>query len=274
MSRYCLVLAEQPHRLVFAEAVEALVWGLRELAHEVEASTLPHPHARNIIFAPHLLLASEENPRIEPGTIVYNGEPWCSPLFVRSLRLLGHPNVIAWDYWRRTTEFLLGLGIPARTLPYAWAPSLERRRGEHETARDVDVLFMGSFSPRRGRVLEEIRRLAPDLCLHTLSGTYGAERDAWLLRSKVCLNVHYWDDGGNEDLRIVYACANRVAVVSEGPAEEAHREPWALWAPYAEVAQTAVEAVRSGEWKRQAARGYAAVQFHDAATLLRSVLED
>jgi hypothetical protein len=294
MSRFCIVLAEQPHHQVFAEVVESLSWGLRELAHEVEVATMPRAGVRNIVLAPHLLLACGESIHLEPGTIVYNGEPHCSPQFVRSLRLLGLRHVEVWDYSRRTTEFLLGLGIPARTVPYAWCPTLRRRAvfdaryfgavGDGITddtqaiaaaaaaaARDVDVLFLGSNSPRRNRVLAELAAV-PNLHARLLFGMYGAERDHWLARSKVCLNVHYWDEGGSEDLRVLLACAHSVAVVSEGPPDEPYKSEWARWTRYEDLVDECVHQVRSGDWRRQAARGFAAVHMHDAVTVLREAL--
>lgn len=281
MSRFCIVLAEQPHRLVFAEVVETLSWGLRKLGHDVEASTYPRTGVRNIVLAPHLLLATDEHVALEPGTIVYNGEPHISPLFVRSLRLLGLRHVTAWDYSRRNIEFLNGLAVPARHVPYAWAPSLCRCWPQVEldhwdafATRDVDVLFVGSSSPRRVRVLEELAASHPELKVKSLFGVYGEERDRWLLRSRVCLNVHYWEERPpNEDLRMVLACANAVAVVSEGIPDEPHKEDWAVWAPYDELAETVAELVHSRRWRQQAARGFAAVQRPDAATVVKEALE-
>jgi hypothetical protein len=281
MSRFAIVLAEQPHRLVFAEVVESLAWGLRELGHEVEAATRPIPGVRNIILAPHLLLASDEHVELSPGTIVYNGEPFVSPLFVRSLRLLGKPNVVAWDYSALNVEYLTGLSIPALHVPYAWAPPLCRwpKSGQAEplplySTRNVDVLFVGSSSPRRVRVLEQLQADHPELTVKTLFGVYGEERDGWLCRSRVCLNMHYWDERPpNEDLRLLLACSNAVAVISEGTPDEPAKAEWAVWAPYSELVERTAALVASGEWKQQAALGYAAVQECDAVSVVKKALE-
>jgi hypothetical protein len=280
--RFCIVLAEQPHRMVFAEVIETLSWGLRELTHEVEVATYPRTGVRNIILAPHLLLASDENVVLEPGTIVYNGEPHVSPLFVRSLRLLSHRNAIAWDYSRRNIEFLNGLDVPAHHVPYAWAPSLCRwpqlmpgdgPRVPLYSMRDIDVLFVGSSSPRRVRILEDLVARHPELKVKTLFGVYGEERDQWLIRSRVALNLHYWEERPpNEDLRLLLACSNAVAVVSEDTPDEPDKEDWAVWCPYQELVETVAELVHSGRWKQQAAHGYAAVQRLDAATVVKDAL--
>jgi len=271
MSRFCVVLAEQPHRQCFAEVVTMLLWGLRELAHEVEVSTVQRPGARNIILAPHLLLASEEHPHIDAGTIVYNFEPYCSPLFVRSLRLLGHPHAQAWDFHPVTTKYLAELGIAAKTVPFAWCPP-HAREHRANVARDIDVLFMGSLSPRRVDVLNKLLRVPELVTTRALFGVYGAERDQALARSKVCLNLHYWDEWGCEDLRLHFAAAHGVANVSEGAPDEPRKRAWASWVPYDELGAECIRLVQSGAWVAQATEGRAACQQIDAATVLAEAL--
>jgi hypothetical protein len=275
MSRFCIVLAEQPHRQVFAEVLESLTWGLRELGHDVEHAISPDRYRRNIILAPHLLLASDENVSVAPGTIVYNGEPHVSPLFVRSLRLLGHRNVVAWDYSSRNVAFLHELGVRARHVPYAWAPPLCRRdvRVMLE-ARDIDIVFVGSQSPRRTHVLELLAKTHPELTVKTLYGVYGVARDFWLNQSRVALNVHYFEDEPpNEDLRLLVACASAVAVVSEGTPDDPYKADWAVWTPYRELVERVAELVHSGRWKEQAALGFASVMLRNAADVMKQALE-
>jgi hypothetical protein len=269
MTRFCIVLAEGPHRLVFADVVESLCWGLRQLGHDPEAATYPRPGVRNIILAPHLLLAIDEEVRIEPGTIVYNGEPLWSPLFVRSLRLLGNPKAEVWDYSRTTTKALADIGIAARTVPYAWSPATSLV--PLAEPRTVDVLFVGSRSPRRDRILSKLAAV-PELSTHTLFGVYGDVCRQWLARSKVALNVHYWPEGGCEDLRLLAANSMLCASVSEGEPDEPYKRPWAKWAPYDQIAEECVYQAKSGAWQEQALRGESAVRSHDAATVLREAL--
>lgn len=275
MSRFSIVLGDKVsrHRAVFLELVESLSWGLQSLGHEVQSALLPGVHhgARDIILAPHLLLG--ERLDLAPGTIVYNAEPFCSPNFVQSLKLLARPEVQVWDYWRRTTEFLLALGIPAKTVPFAWCPSFSRRRSPAPSStRDIDVVFVGSISPRRAKVLEDLAAHGPSIRTAVLFGVYGAERDAMLCRAKVCLNMHYWEEGGCEDLRILLAASNAVAVVSEGEPDEPYKAQWAKWTSYPALAAECVYQVQSGSWLHQGALGCASVQMRDAASVLRQVL--
>jgi hypothetical protein len=79
--------------------------------------------------------------------------------------------------------------------------------------QDVDVLFYGLLNERRHKILEALR--AAGLVVQHLRGVYGAERDEWIARSKVVLNVHFYDDKIHEVIRTSWLLANRKAVVSE-----------------------------------------------------------
>lgn len=270
--RFAIVLAEQPFRLVFAELVASLSWGLRELGHDVHVATFPVEGVRNIVLAPHLLLASREGEAWRPpvGTIVYNFEPACSNLFTRSLLLLTAPGVEAWDYALSTTAHMRELGSAAKHVPFAFAPCL--RRAELESyERDIDLVFVGSRSTRRERLLKQ---LADDgMRPIALFGIFGPERDWMLARARVVLNVHYWDRAPNEDLRILCAAANGLAVSSEGPPDETRKASWAQWSDYEALSERTRELVTSGQWRSQASRGQEAVlDSPNVATVLREAL--
>lgn len=283
-TRYGIVLAAAPDSQVFREHVEAVCWGLAELGADVEVLVRPRPDVRNIVIGPQLLLQADPGVRrLPPGSIVWNAEPDVSPFFVRSLPFLGQPDVTVWDYSRRTTEVLRSLGIPARTVPFAWAPTMRTvHRGPPspdeplELEPDVDVLFVGSLNARRFAFLQALYRVATRVQVVT-AGTYGDARDRWLARARLAVNLHFWDESPNEDPRILHACANGVAVVSEGIPDEPHKEPWARWSGSSSVEDLArlVERELATEgWREQGPRGERAVREIDAATVLREALSE
>ena len=80
-----------------------------------------------------------------------------------------------------------------------------------------------------------------------------AERDAFLARSKIMLNVHYYESRLFEIVRVSYLLANRKCVVSETGADRAIEqqfEPGIAFAPYEKLAETCI-----GLLKDAAARG-------------------
>ena len=53
------------------------------------------------------------------------------------------------------------------------------------------------------------------LTVKSLFGVYGKERDAWIERSKLVINHHYYQSQIFEVVRVFYLLTNSVAVVGE-----------------------------------------------------------
>lgn len=75
------------------------------------------------------------------------------------------------------------------------------------------MLFYGSLTERRAAVLDEL--VTRGLSVKRLFGVYGAERDAWISRSRLVLNMHAHDGQILELPRLAYLWANRVPAISE-----------------------------------------------------------
>jgi hypothetical protein len=115
-----------------------------------------------------------------------------------------------WDYSEENIEFLSRLGLTAKHLPIGYHENLEMIR--HESQKDTDVLFYGSIGDRRKAIIDELSKCAK---VKTLFGVYGKERDTFISRSRIILNVHYYSTKIFEAPRISYLLNNRCLVVSE-----------------------------------------------------------
>ena len=105
------------------------------------------------------------------------------------------------------------MGINSKSL---WLPI----GTEKEMARipagqqDIDVLFYGAIDDRRRNIIE--RMIARKINVQYLFGVYGAERDAYIRRSKIVLYLHHYTAAKVfEIVRVSYLLANKKAVVSE-----------------------------------------------------------
>ncbi|MDQ8046419.1 MAG: hypothetical protein AAGC46_16760, partial [Solirubrobacteraceae bacterium] len=78
---------------------------------------------------------------------------------------------------------------------------------------DIDVLFYGSMNDRRAAVLNKVR--AQGVMLGHMFGGFGLERDAAISRSRLIVNLHFYDSGILELPRMAYLWANRKPVISE-----------------------------------------------------------
>ncbi|MEB3049479.1 hypothetical protein KV112_06950 [Mycolicibacter sp. MYC123] len=243
----------------FREIAEAVHHGLLALGHDsVLTNRLDLDDRRTIVFgANHLLHYGLELPK---DPIFYNLEqlgddsPWMATSeFVDLFRR--YPN---WDYSQANIEYLAARGLPRPThVPIGYVPELTRITPATE---DIDVLLYGMLSVRRYGVLRDLHDLG--FRVKWLSGALGASRDAWIARSKIVLNVHYWDAKIFEIARVSYLLANRRAVVSEDgtdPALEHGLESGVAFADYDGLVDRCVELLADEPARRELAeRGYQA----------------
>ena len=160
---------------------------------------------------------------IPDGSTIYNLEPLfdgCRSLTLGYLDVLRHFPVI--DYQAPNVEFLARYGIAARHVPYRYHAGLERVQPRE---KDIDVLFVGSMSPRRRAVLDEIKRACQVV---EASGCYGKELDETVSRAKVVVNIHYCSGPHPlEVVRINYLMANGCCVVSDRGWDDIENEAYA-----------------------------------------------
>jgi hypothetical protein len=118
-----------------------------------------------------------------------------------------------WDYSLENIEFLKRQAIFAQHLPVGYHESLEQVPQVEE--KDIDVLFFGSLGDRRQTILARLEKAGNAPKVKTLFGVYGKERDEFIARSKILLNIHYYSTKIFEAVRVSYLLNNRCCVVSE-----------------------------------------------------------
>lgn len=198
------------------EAIEALQHGLAELG--IDAPVIENgfsADATPIVFGAHHLSESGRN-NLPADAILYNfeqlreGYPWFGAGYLGLLRRRR-----VWDYSARNIDYLhrSGTAAGASHVPVGYVPQWSRIEPVEPTEQDVDVLFFGRMTDRRKRVLDGL--VGAGLNVHVLVGIFGRERDHWIARSKLVLNIHAETGGHFEHLRVLYLLANKKAVVTE-----------------------------------------------------------
>ena len=205
--------AEFTHVEALREILQAFQQGFAELGMQVplrenggDLGAIP------VVFGAQHLTDSGAS-KLPPNAIVYNAEqlapgyPWAAD---RYLALLDRFEV--WDFSARNVALLEARKRQraVRHVPIPFATCLSRLA---PVPQDVDVLFFGRLSERRKRVLGAAADRG--LRVAAVANAYGTERDGWIARSKVALNMHYAEGGDFERARVVYLLANRKAVVCE-----------------------------------------------------------
>jgi tetratricopeptide (TPR) repeat protein len=259
----------------FQEVAEALHYALLAHGHDSVLTNRLDLHDRRTIVlgANHLLhygLAVPNNPIFYNLEQLGDDSPWMAvPEFIDLFRC--YPN---WDYSQANVERIAALGLPRPThVPIGYVPELTRIAPVHE---DIDVLFYGMLSERRYAVLRDLHDLG--LRVKWLSGALGASRDAWIARSKIVINVHYWEAKIFEIARVSYLLANKRAVVSENGADptlERGLESGIAFADYHELVDRCVELLGDERARRELAeRGYQAFSARSQADILHHALSD
>jgi SAM-dependent methyltransferase len=275
MARYAVTIVQPPgypHAAAFQEVGESLLHGLRALGHDAVLGPDAPPGRQAIVLGSNLLPRSGQ--QVPDDAILYNleqiepGSPWLTPGLIELFRR--HP---VWDYSERNAARYAELGLPRpQVVPIGWVPELTRIAPAPR--EDLDVLFYGSLNPRRIAVLEALR--AAGLLVEVAYQVFGEARDALIARSKVVLNLHYYEAKVFEVVRVSYLLANRRCVVSERGADQAEErafEAAVAFAPYDGLVEACRRLVGDpAERARRAAAGLELMTRRDAAAILHPLV--
>jgi hypothetical protein len=152
------------------------------------------------------------------GHVIYNMEPLydgCRPLQIGYMDVL--KNNVVLDYSAHNVEFLKHIGVEAFHLPYGLHDGLKRFSSKPIHEQDIDVLFVGSFSPRRDSIINELARRHKVTWAQSM---HGVELDDLCSRARVHLNIHGQDRYLLEVVRLNYLLANGQNIVSEPGIDE------------------------------------------------------
>ncbi|MDX2097008.1 MAG: glycosyltransferase [Leptolyngbyaceae cyanobacterium bins.59] len=243
------------HSQAFWEIAEAIHYGLLTLGYDsILTAETTTPDRWHIILGSNLLPFFPTE--IAPRSIFYNleqifpGSPWLKPELVELFRQ--YP---LWDYSQNNLKALTQMGIDhALYLPIGYVPELTRIPSEEE---EIDVLFFGTPNDRRQFILEQLQNRG--VVVKVISEVYGAERDRWIARAKMVLNIHLYEARVFELVRASYLFANHKFVISEeghDPEENLFSEGL-VFAPYDQLVETCLQFLNKPESREKIAqRGF------------------
>ncbi len=264
--------SEGIHTGAYAELAETVHYGLRGLGYDAKMVSHASAAVGYTIVIGGFVLSASEAAQLPPNAIIYNTEHFSfislRPHYMDLLR--NHP---VWDYSRDNADRLPALiGKEVRYVPIGFVPELARI--EKGPVEEIDVLFYGSYNSRRVAVLDELR--GSGLNVHHAYGVYGTARDELISRAKVVLNIHFYEPGGFEAVRVCYLLANRKAVVTEiNPGEylDPDLAEGVLAVPYGGLAEGCRSLVGNyGRRRELEERGFHAIAARDETVILRRAL--
>jgi hypothetical protein len=201
------------HSLALKEAADYLDATLRACGYRsVRTTNLVSQKAYNVIFCAHML-GREQVAKLPPDTIIFNSEQledsggW---YFKSGVYLDLLDRFFVWDY---SSSNLSRVAHDRKSaLPFLYCREL--RRPDIVRSSGPSLLFYGSDSPRRRRILDALQ--ASGVPLQVVFGQYADERDEKMLRSWAILNLHKHDGvAAFEPIRCFYPLINEVPVISE-----------------------------------------------------------
>jgi len=140
-------------------------------------------------------------------SIVYNTDfvgIHCNPEAWRGLEI--------WDFCQRNIA-LYPADIPVKHVPIGYHSSMKRFERRPPAERDIDVVFAGAMNARRQKVLDGFRMAG--LAVVWIDILFGAKRDTIYARSKLALNMRYYEDGVYTTVRASHLVANGMPMLSE-----------------------------------------------------------
>lgn len=220
MSRFLVGIARlgnDVHLNCFMDHVKSVAAALRALGHEVEYASedaMKNRPGRLIMWGANKYDASGHDFERFADTIVYQTEQVSAikdpKFFIQGWKSLQKFDV--WDYSQSNVETLNKIGLDKVVhAPLGYHPSMETIKAV--PYQDIDVLFYGSSGGARRDVLNALD--GAGLNVVRLFGQYGAERDAFIARAKVVVNLHFYANGVFEIFRCSHLFANGKAVVNE-----------------------------------------------------------
>src|SRR5271166_1045208 len=277
MSRFQITVIRPPgylHSEAFREIAETLQYGLRSLGHSAQIRENGFDSAAmNIVLGAHLLLPDQAG-TLPPGSVLYNLEQLGGPSLPPSYYELACRHQI-WDYSLRNIEKWKALNCAHTPVHVAVGYAEELRRIKNSQPADIDVLFYGSLNERRARILKILRDSG--LKVHAVFGVYGKERDELIARSKIVLNMHFYEAKLFEIVRVSYLLANSKAVVAEcssGSEMEEDLKDAVVAVPYSSLVEKCIALLKDEKSRHELERrGFQRFSERRESDILKAALE-
>ena len=200
------------HSAALAELTETVLHGLAAPGLNFQLFINEFPVGYTCIILGAHLLDAVSMKAVPANSIIYNSEQidekssWINSAYLTLLK-----ENIVWDYSQENIRRLQFLGIKrAVYVAVGYVPQLTRIP---RVVEDIDVLFYGSINERRRLIVDAL--IQRGVKVQVLSDVYREERDHYIARAKIVLNMHFYDASVFEVVRVSYLLANEKLVVAE-----------------------------------------------------------
>ena len=96
-------------------------------------------------------------------------------------------------------------------------PNNENKENKHDKTYDYDIIFVGLINKKRSDILNELKKRYKILIVENV---YGEELRKLCNKSKICLNIHYYENAILERVRLNEMIEYGIKVISEKPCQQ------------------------------------------------------
>jgi hypothetical protein len=276
---------------LLTDSCRLIAYGLRGLGYQADLTVNSlDPTAVNVIIGGHLLsgetargiagsgmryvvfqsewLSEGPDGKVHSSFQAANFEPNCRALFEGAAQVWE-----AYDHNRSLLErWDLAPGRLRTIGGVGFHPDMADVKHRPWAEKDVDVLFFGSVTPRRARVIDELSKTLRVLALLDAPAAF---RNDLIARAKLNLNLHATDEYQHLSLaRVSVLLNNRCVVVSEQA--NTHKELQALMATveYGRLTGACRALLATQDLEAMAGASFAAYQQMPMSEVLRPLLVD
>ena len=203
------------HAQVFHEIEASVFFSLQKLGYDVTNSTNDFvPDRKNIVFGMHHCPVDVVRHDIPKDTIIYSLEQMREqPECMRWCRK--YRGLEVWDYSMRNVEVLQKAGVEnIKHCKIGYVPEISYFERNKSQERDIDILAYLSPSPRREHIMKQFAN-NPNINFVHIQCTYGDDRDEYIKRAKLVINLHNHDNQIFEMVRVSHLIQNKVPVLCE-----------------------------------------------------------
>ena len=204
---------------IISEFTHIIHYELSKYYDHVEYKEIYDPRDCNVI---HFLISPQED--ILPNRfILYNLEPMNFRIKKRNdyIEKIKKAEIV-WEYSKINLPLIKKYNDNVIYQPFLYSSYMETLYNiNHSIKKDIDVLFYGLMSPRRIKIMRDLKNNG----INVYSPNYPDHNPVWLQdkfdlisRAKIVVNIHYHSekiDQTNDLLRIMFLLANKVLVVQE-----------------------------------------------------------
>lgn len=150
-----------------------------------------------------------------------------------------------WDYSLINYQNLRKLEIKnVDYVPLQYMRTVDKINHKPNNEKDIDIFFYGSFNERRLKILESLKQKGMKVIFK--NNIWKAEREDLISRSKILLNIHYFEHSILETVRLSYLLSNNCNIISEvsqDPILDKWHKSYIEFAKYEELVDVCCKAI-------------------------------